>query len=113
MENRWEAHIQGDQLGYCIDDSRRNMDWPELNQLHWRRRKEVHVRELEKAAREFEKLWKREGNWSWRFLQFGCGWQEILLRAVVLKVYHAAESLGGFVKIEMLGRYPRESNSIA
>ena len=89
------------------------MDWPELNQLHWRRRKEVHVRELEKAAREFEKLWKREGNWSWRFLQFGCGWQEILLRAVVLKVYHAAESLGGFVKIEMLGRYPRESNSIA
>ena len=33
------------------------MDWPELNQFHWRRRKEVHVRELEKAAREFEKLW--------------------------------------------------------
>lgn len=91
----------------------RNVDWPELNQSHWRGRKEVHVREIEEAAREFEKLWKRAGNWSWRFSQLDCGWQEILLRAVVLKVDHAGESLGGFVKIEMLGRYPRESNSIA
>ena len=36
----------------------------------------------------------------------------MLPRTVVLTLHRASESLGGLVKITMLGFYPRESNSI-